>query len=201
MNKKALVVDDHPVIRVFLKDYMVSLGFCVCTANNTDEAVNIIACNKYDVIILDLGLPGEILPEDVIEEVDRLSNDSVKIIYSARESDFIRCIAMRHGYSCYLLKDEDPDQVRKQICGAIEGEKYIKVDPAIARMINSLSKKDIKTIHAFKDNDSIQAAADSLKITRDGFYARVASIKRCIKAKSRRKDEIMQAAKRLGIIE
>ena len=54
-----LVVDDDDRIRSLLKDYLSSKNYVVSSAENADEAKKKIEFLKYDIIILDVMMPGQ----------------------------------------------------------------------------------------------------------------------------------------------
>ena len=62
MNKNTshiLVVDDDNRIRELIKQYLVEKKFLVSTAQDVNEARKKIALLKFDILILDIMMPGE----------------------------------------------------------------------------------------------------------------------------------------------
>lgn len=54
-----LVVEDEPLIRIDLADFLVEAGFRVSEANNADEAIALLETNgDIRVIITDVDMPG-----------------------------------------------------------------------------------------------------------------------------------------------
>ena len=59
-NKKhILVVDDDDRIRDLLKDYLTDNNYIVSTAENAEQAKNKLEYLKFDIIILDVMMPGQ----------------------------------------------------------------------------------------------------------------------------------------------
>ena len=58
-NIHILIVDDDDRIRALLKDYLSSKNYIVSSAENADEAKKKIEYLKYDIIILDVMMPGQ----------------------------------------------------------------------------------------------------------------------------------------------
>ena len=54
-----LVVDDDDRIRNLLKDYLSENNYIVSTAENADQAKKKIRVFKFDIIILDVMMPGQ----------------------------------------------------------------------------------------------------------------------------------------------
>lgn len=63
---KILVVDDEPPIRKLLRVGLTAEGYAMVEAANGEEAVALIAEEKPDLILLDLGLP-DISGHDLLE--------------------------------------------------------------------------------------------------------------------------------------
>ena len=54
-----LIVDDDDRIRSLLKDYLTGNNYIVSTAENADQAKEKLQYFKYDIIILDVMMPGQ----------------------------------------------------------------------------------------------------------------------------------------------
>jgi len=58
VNRRVLIVDDHPVVRIGLEKALIQAGFIVCSqAASKSEAIAQIAHTNPDLILLDLNLP------------------------------------------------------------------------------------------------------------------------------------------------
>ncbi|GAB4432682.1 MAG: hypothetical protein OHK0040_02830 [bacterium] len=57
--KKALIIDDDATIREYLADILYTFRFSVDEATTAKEGINLISCNEYDSIIIDLKLPDK----------------------------------------------------------------------------------------------------------------------------------------------
>ena len=58
LDNHILIVDDDDKIRNLLKDFLISNNFLVSTAINGEEALKIINIINFDVLILDIMMPG-----------------------------------------------------------------------------------------------------------------------------------------------
>ena len=54
-----LVVDDDDRIRNLLKDYLTENNYIVSTSENADQAKEKLSYIKFDMIILDVMMPGQ----------------------------------------------------------------------------------------------------------------------------------------------
>ncbi len=55
---RVLVVDDEPAIRRALRPPLVELGFQVAEASRGEEALQVLRSSAYDVVLLDINMPG-----------------------------------------------------------------------------------------------------------------------------------------------
>ncbi len=69
MKNKILVVDDQPGIRLLLSDVFTSIGYHVTVAQTGQEALDKIFKQRFDLILLDHGLPI-INGQEVIEQME-----------------------------------------------------------------------------------------------------------------------------------
>jgi len=75
-TKKILVVDDDDDISIVMKMMLDHFGHHVETASNGNEAIELAASKKYDVILMDVKMPGMsgIDAYRQIKSVDKASN-------------------------------------------------------------------------------------------------------------------------------
>jgi DNA-binding NtrC family response regulator len=53
-----LVVDDESAMRAAISGFLLSVGHAVDVAGTADEARALLGANEYDVVLLDLRMPG-----------------------------------------------------------------------------------------------------------------------------------------------
>jgi two-component system, OmpR family, KDP operon response regulator KdpE len=97
-----LVVDDEPPILRFLRTSLGAVGHRVMTAESAADALAMIAAEKPDVVILDLGLPDR-SGFDVITETRKQSKVPI-IVLSARSDERSKVEALDLGADDYLSK-------------------------------------------------------------------------------------------------
>ena len=56
--KRVLVVDDEPSIREMLSDFLEMNNFICMQADNGESAVDVSLREKFDLIIMDVRMPG-----------------------------------------------------------------------------------------------------------------------------------------------
>lgn len=105
MNIKAvkiLVVDDEPSIVKLLRVSLEAHGYAVQTATTGQEALQIAASTKPEVIILDLGLP-DLHGLQVIERLREWSKTPI-IVLTVQDSEEDKVQALDAGADDYLTK-------------------------------------------------------------------------------------------------
>lgn len=116
---KILIVDDEEIARISLSDILRLEGFTVQAAGSGEEAVGILEQEEFDVMLLDLRMPG-MGGLDVLENViDRLPDLQV-IVMTAHGSMDSAIQALRFRVHDYLLKPISPDQILSSIQTALE---------------------------------------------------------------------------------
>jgi two-component system, OmpR family, KDP operon response regulator KdpE len=97
-----LVVDDEPPILRFLRTSLGAAGYRVVTGENAAGAIAMVAAEKPDVVILDLGLPDKSGLE-VITEIRQRSPVPI-IVLSARDDERSKVEALDLGADDYVSK-------------------------------------------------------------------------------------------------
>ena len=107
VGRRILVVDDEPQIRRIMRAVLVAKGYEVMEAECGEEALKLIRAEKYDLMLLDINMPG-ITGIEVCVEV-RTSSDIPIIIMSAGEENKAR--ALDAGADDYLKKPFGVSQI------------------------------------------------------------------------------------------
>jgi two-component system, OmpR family, response regulator len=134
---KILVVDDEEAIQRLLRFPLEREGYQVVQARDGQEALDLFANDQFDLIILDLMLPGI----DGIEVCRRLRAESVVpiIMLTAKADEFDKVLGLEIGADDYITKDrfsvrEFTSRVRAQLRRAEMGSRreaatdVVKVD-------------------------------------------------------------------------
>ena len=100
---KILVVEDDSSIRQSIVSYMLAAEHTVESAANFSEADDKVASYEYDVVILDIGLPGG-SGLDVLRTLKAAKPDTGVLILSAKDSLDDRLSGLDIGADDYLTK-------------------------------------------------------------------------------------------------
>ncbi|WP_455204630.1 response regulator [Kaarinaea lacus] len=101
--KQVLVIEDNPDIANLVGLHLKDIGAAVRTANNGDEGFKLAVSQQFDLVVLDLMLPGM----DGIEICKRLrakSDYTPVLMLTAKSTEIDRIIGLEIGADDYLTK-------------------------------------------------------------------------------------------------
>jgi two-component system phosphate regulon response regulator OmpR len=125
-----LVVDDDDRIRELVKEYLNDNGFIVSTGNNAEEAKIKLGYFQFDLIVLDVMMPGQNGLE-LTKDIKKNSNMPV-ILLTAKGEVENRIEGLELGADDYLGKPFEPKELLLRIKNIIK--KNTKID------LNKISK-------------------------------------------------------------
>ncbi|OGC94790.1 MAG: hypothetical protein A2142_09070 [candidate division Zixibacteria bacterium RBG_16_48_11] len=103
MSAKILVIEDEPLIRELLYEFLTGLGYNVVLAENGEKAIKLCADRQIKLALVDFKLPDM----DGLEVVNRLCQQNpslVNIIVTAYPTKKIQTQAQNKGIYAYLTK-------------------------------------------------------------------------------------------------
>lgn len=116
---RILIVDDEPNMRLTLSAILRAEGYLIDTAENGLRAIEQCAQNHYDVILLDIRMPG-VDGVTAFRQI-RVHQSAVRVILmSAYGMDDLKQMALDEGAIAFLDKPLDIDKVIRLIQEAYE---------------------------------------------------------------------------------
>ena len=119
-----LIVDDDDRIRSLLKDYLTENKYIVSTAENADKAKEKLGFLKFDIIILDVMMPGQ-NGYELTKEIKRNTKIPV-ILLTAKGEVENRIKGLELGADDYIGKPFEPKELLLRIKNIIKN--YNKLD-------------------------------------------------------------------------
>jgi two-component system chemotaxis response regulator CheY len=112
MNKRILAVDDSPSVRKLVEFSLKAKGYLVSTAENGQEALEMLQQVKFDGIILDINMPRM----DGFEFLRMVRGDgrlaAIPVLMLTTEGqDGDKVKAMNLGATAYLVKPFKPTEI------------------------------------------------------------------------------------------
>ena len=116
-----LVVDDDDGIRSLVKKYLNENNFLISTANSAEDATEKIKIVKFDLIILDIMMPGKSGLEFIEENKKKI--DTPIILLTAKGEANERVVGLEVGADDYLPKPFEPKELILRIQNIISKTK------------------------------------------------------------------------------
>ena len=116
-----LVVDDDDGIRSLVKKYLIENKYLVTTAKSAEDALQKIEIIEFDLIILDIMMPGKSGLEFIKENKDKLITPI--ILLTAKGEPNERIEGLEIGADDYLPKPFEPKELILRIQNIIEKTK------------------------------------------------------------------------------
>ncbi|MBV9868846.1 MAG: response regulator transcription factor [Abitibacteriaceae bacterium] len=133
---RILIADDHAVVRQGLSNILVkAYPHAVCgEARNATELLQSLRAEQWDVVILDINMPGRSGLE-VLKDLKQDRPELPVLVLSMHPEDQYAVRTLKAGASGYLNKDCAPDELANAVTRILEGRKYIS--PALAEALAS----------------------------------------------------------------
>ena len=124
--RQVLLVDDHPVIRQGIRRILTQAfsDFTVAEAETGEQAIALSQASTWDLIILDLSLPG-LSGLDVIRDVRRVQPQARIIVVSVHPPHQFARRALSVGAAAYLEKSAAPEEMVKAVSQVLAGHAYV----------------------------------------------------------------------------
>lgn len=135
-----LIADDHPIVRRGLKQILADAPdvSVVGEAADPQQALELARTRPWDVVVLDIGLPGrgglEVLHELKSEQPAR-----PVLILSMHPEEQYAVRAIRAGASGYLTKEAAPARCLEAIRKVASGERYVS-DPVAQQLAVAVAR-------------------------------------------------------------
>ena len=150
-----LVVDDDDRIRELLKEYLTEENYLISTSNNAENAKQKIEMIKFDIIILDIMMPGQ-SGLDLTHNLREKINTPI-ILLTAMGEPNERIEGLEKGADDYLAKPFEPKELVLRIQNILKKtENKIQVNEIEFNEININLKKLVitKKNNSYKINNT-----------------------------------------------
>ena len=122
-----LVVDDEETIRTTMSDIITIKGYEVATAESGETAVQMCTENRYDVILMDVRMPG-IDGVEAFRQIRVHQPDVRMIIMTAYSTQELEQVALDEGAIAFLPKPLDIQKVLEVIGEAVKKASILFVE-------------------------------------------------------------------------
>jgi two-component system KDP operon response regulator KdpE len=112
-SSRILVVDDEPELRRALRATLSALGFVVADAENGETALEMLRAERFDLILLDINMPG-ISGLEICRAI-RARSDASIVMLSVRDRAGDKIEALDAGADGYVTKPFDVNELLARI--------------------------------------------------------------------------------------
>lgn len=144
---RVMIADDHAIVRKGLKQILDDVGDMIVSeeACDGDEALKGIRGDNWDVLLLDIAMPGKSVLDLI--KLTKLSKPKKPIlILSSYPEDQYAIRILRAGADGYLGKESAPEQLVMAIRKLAQGGKYISNQLAEI-LVGELNPNSNKPVH------------------------------------------------------
>ena len=154
-----LVVDDDERIRNLVKQYLDQNNFLVTTAHDAEDAQNKVEIIKFDLVVLDIMMPGKSGLEFISENKTKLFTPIILLTAKGEPSERIEGLEI--GADDYLPKPFEPKEL-------------------ILRIKNILSKSKKQKLKRIVEFETIKIDLDKLYITKESKQFKINNTEKII---------------------
>jgi phosphate regulon transcriptional regulator PhoB len=163
MRTKILVIDDEKDILELVSYNLQKEGFAVATSKNGEEALTLVRKESYDLIILDLMLPGIQGMEfcKILKGSEETSSIPI-IMLTAKSEEFDKVLGLETGADDYMTKPFSPRELTARIKAVL---RRARENPATEEIIN-IGDLEINaaTYQVIRSGKSIRLSATEFKL-------------------------------------
>ena len=140
---KVLIVDDHAIVREGLKQVLADAPDLEVTgeASSGEEALEKVRAGHWDVVVLDISLPG-INGLVVLQQIKRQYPDLPVLVLSMYGEEQYAVRTLKAGAAGYLTKETAPHELVTAIRKVGSGGKYMS--PSLMEKMVSALATDLK---------------------------------------------------------
>ena len=172
-----LIADDHSVVRRGLKQIVAETNDIIVAgeATNGREVLEHVRARAWDVLVLDITMPGA-SGLDVLKEVKRVRPYLPVLILSMHAEEQFAARVIKAGAAGYLPKESAPDELVKAIRRVVSGIRY--VSPAqVAKLVfianhddgtpphEMLSDREYQVLRLIASGQTVTQVANQMRLS------------------------------------
>jgi DNA-binding NarL/FixJ family response regulator len=174
---KILITDDHAVLRRGLKQILED-GFGKIQfgeAANAGEAIAQVAREHWDLVMLDITMPGR-SGLDALKEIKTIKPNMRVLVLSVHSEDQFAVRVLKAGASGFLNKDSAPEELVKAVRKVLGGGRYVsttlgeklamKLDqPGDQLPHQTLSDREFQVLRMIGSGKTVSEIAEELSLS------------------------------------
>jgi DNA-binding NtrC family response regulator len=140
-NTSLLVVDDEKIVRDSLTKWFMEDGFTVGAAENAAAALSKLQERKWDIILLDIKMPG-MDGMELQQRITEIDPSSTIIFITAHASVDTAVQALKNGAFDYVTKPIDPDYLSHLIANAVKQRSLANENVKLKEQITEFARAE-----------------------------------------------------------
>ena len=156
-----LIVDDNPEIREIINVLLGGEGFEVSEAENGAQALTLIEQQDFDLIILDIMMPG-MNGLEMCKKIRETNNIPI-IMLSAKSTDLDKILGLGTGADDYVVKPFNPLELTARVKSQLR--RYTQLNPNSSTGKAAKNEISIRGLSINKDNHKVVVYGEEIKLT------------------------------------
>ncbi|MCA1619563.1 MAG: sigma-54 dependent transcriptional regulator [Acidobacteria bacterium] len=158
---RVMVVDDDAVLRKLVTEQVARMGFDSTSAASGEESLEALARSDFDVMLLDIRMPG-LSGLDTLREVRKLEDAPEVIMLTADTSLGTGIEAMRLGAYDYLTKPATLDEIEAVVRKAEEKRRLVRQNASLRDVVRQPSDEALSAfVYKSKAMEGLVALAET----------------------------------------
>ncbi|WP_421535093.1 response regulator [Pseudomonas marginalis] len=178
----ALIVDDHPFIRMTGKLLLEQELFIVVgEADNGVDAVQLAALHSPSLIMLDISIP-KLDGLEVLKRVNALKLPSKVLVLSSQPAKHYALRCMKAGAAGYISKNDDPNELVKAVRTIKSGYKFfpelaqlstrpVDVENAEFQLVKGLSGRELMVLQRLAQGMTNKDICEEMALSDNAVHA------------------------------
>jgi two-component system, OmpR family, alkaline phosphatase synthesis response regulator PhoP len=164
MNSRILLIEDEPGLVLTLSDLLAAEGYTVDTATDGPAGLKRATGEPFDLIILDVMLPGK-NGFDVCREIRQQGRDLAILMLTAKTQVIDRVVGLKLGADDYLTKPFDPSELLARVEALLRRVHKQKLTPVVRFQFGNV-QIDFDKAEVMKETAQISLAGKELQLLR-----------------------------------
>jgi two-component system alkaline phosphatase synthesis response regulator PhoP len=164
VSARILLVEDEPGLVMTLTDLLGAEGYEVESATDGPAGLSKALKGKFDLLVLDVMLPGKSGLE-VCRELRQQGNDVAVLMLTAKTQLYDRVVGLKLGADDYLTKPFEPPELLARIEALLRRIKHDKLSP-VSRFQFGNVDVDFERSEVHKNGVELNLAAKELELLR-----------------------------------
>ncbi|HWC99388.1 MAG TPA: response regulator transcription factor [Candidatus Sulfopaludibacter sp.] len=164
MSARILLVEDEPGLVMTLSDLLSAEGYAVESAGDGVTGLARALNEHYDLVVLDVMLPGK-NGFEVCRELRQHGKDTAVLMLTAKSQLTDRVVGLKLGADDYLIKPFEPPELLARIEALLRRVKKEKRTPVLRFQFGSIDV-DFESGAVLKGEESVSLAGKELELLR-----------------------------------